>query len=336
MCIDYRDLNRANPKDDLLLPHIDVLIDSTARYEMMSFMDGFLAYNQIRMSIEYRKKTAFTTPWSTFCYKVMPFSLKNVRATYQWAMTALFHDMINKEMEVYVDDMIVKSHHKEDHLTHLRKLSARLRKYKLKLNPNKFIFGASYGKLLGFITSERGIEVDPSEAKVIIGMPIPWTEKDVHSFLGHVQYISRFITQLTPICEPLFKLLRKNVLAQWNDNCQAAFEKIKNYLLSQPVLISLEPNCPLILYLTVHDCSMGCVLGQYDKTRKKEKSIYYLSKCFIDYKTQYTPLKKTYLFMVYITKRLLHYFLLYKKFLISWINPIKYLFETPATIRRTA
>lgn len=193
MCIDYRDLNKASPKDDFPLPHIDVLIDSTTGHEMMSFMDGFSGYNQIKMVMEDQEKTAFTTPWGTFCCKVMPFGLKNARATYQRAMTALFHDMIHQEMEVYVDDMIVKSHHWKDHLKHLQKLFARLRKYKLKLNPNKCIFGASHGKLLGFIISERGIEVNPAKAKAIIGMPKPRTEKDVHSLLGHIQYISRFI-----------------------------------------------------------------------------------------------------------------------------------------------
>lgn len=276
------------------------------------------------------------TPWGTFCYKVMPFDLKNAGATYQRAMTALFHDMINKEMELYVDDTIVKSCHKEDHLSHLRKLFVHLRKYRLKLNPNKCIFGAFHGKLLGFIISERDIEIDPSKAKAIIEMPTPHIEKDVRSFLSHIQYISHFIAKLTPICEPLFKLLRKNVPTQWNDNFQAAFDKIKNYLLSPPVLISLEPDRPLILYLTMHENSMGCVLGQHDKTGKKEQAIYYLSKHFIDYETRYTPLEKTFLSLVYITKRLRHYFLSYKVFLISRTNLMKYLFEKPATIGRTA
>ncbi len=177
----------------------------------MSFMDGFSGYNQIKMSIEDHEKTAFTTPWGTFCYKVMPFGLKNARATYQRAMTALFHDMINKEMEVYVDDMIVKSHHREDHLSHLWKLFVRLRKYRLKLNPNKCIFGASHGKLLGFIISERGIEVDPSKAKAIIGMPTPRMRRMYVVSWAISNTSIYFIAQLTPICEPLFKLLRKNV-----------------------------------------------------------------------------------------------------------------------------
>lgn len=167
-------------------------------------------------------------------------------------------------------------------------------------------------------------------------MPTPCTEKDVRSFLGHIQYISHFIAQLTPICEPMFKLLRKTVPAQWNDNCQATFDKIKIYLLNPLALISPEPDRPLILYLTVHNNSMGCVLGQHDKTGKKEQEIYYLSKCFIDYKTRYMPLENTYLSLVYITKRPWHYFLSYKVFLISWVNPIKYLFEKPTTKGRTA
>lgn len=207
------------------------------------------------------EKTAFMIPWGTFCYEVMPFGLKNAKATYQRTMTALFHDMINNEMEVYVDDMIVKSHHRKDHLKHLQKLFVHIRKYRLKLNPNKCIFGASHRKLLGFIINERGIEVDPSKSKAIMGMPTPCTEKDVRSFSDHIQYISNFIAQLTPIYEPLFKLLRKNVLTQWINDYQAVFDKIKNYLLSPPILVSLEPDQPLILYLTMHDNFMGCVLG---------------------------------------------------------------------------
>ena len=106
MCVDYRDLNRANPKDDFPLPHIDVLVDNTAQCKVFSFMDGFSGYNQIKMVPEDMEKTTFITPWGTFCYKVMPFGLKNAGATYQRAMVTLFHDMIHQEIEVYVDDML--------------------------------------------------------------------------------------------------------------------------------------------------------------------------------------------------------------------------------------
>nr|XP_034920866.1 uncharacterized protein LOC118053664 [Populus alba] len=107
------------------------------------------------MAIEDKAKTTFVTPWGTYCYKVMPFGLKNAGATYQRAMMTLFHDMIHKEIEVYVDDMIAKSNKGEDHVKVLRKLFERLRKYKLKLNPTKCLFGVKSGKLLGFVVSNK-------------------------------------------------------------------------------------------------------------------------------------------------------------------------------------
>ncbi|KAK5826749.1 hypothetical protein PVK06_021679 [Gossypium arboreum] len=113
ICVDYRDLNKASPKDNFSLPHIDTLVDNTAGYSLFSFMDGFSGYNQIKMHPEDMNKTIFVTMWGTFCYKVMPFGLKNAGATYQRAMVTLFHDMMHKEIEVYVDDMIAKSRTEE-------------------------------------------------------------------------------------------------------------------------------------------------------------------------------------------------------------------------------
>ncbi|PKI43771.1 hypothetical protein CRG98_035838 [Punica granatum] len=134
VCVDYRDLNKASPKDNFPLPHIDVLVDNTARHTLFSFMDGFSGYNQIRMAEKDKLKTTFTTMWGTFCYCIMPFDLKNVGATYQRAMVTLFHDMMHKEVEVYVDDMIAKSKEGEDHVVNLKRLFDRLKEYKLRLN----------------------------------------------------------------------------------------------------------------------------------------------------------------------------------------------------------
>ncbi len=109
MCVDYRDMNRASPKDNFPLPHIDTLVDNTTTNVMFSFIDGFSGYNQIKMADEDKSKTAFITHWGTFVYDVLPFGLKKEGATYQRAMVILFHDMIHHEIEVYVDDMIGKS-----------------------------------------------------------------------------------------------------------------------------------------------------------------------------------------------------------------------------------
>ena len=270
MCVDYRDLNKASPKDNFPLPHIDTLVDNTAKHHMFSFMDGFSGYNQIRMAEEDMEKTTFVTIWGTFCYKVMPFGLKNAGATYQRAMVTLFHDMMHKEIEVYVDDMIAKSRVEEDHVANLRKLFERLRKFQLKLNPAKCTFGVKSGKLLGFVVSEKGIEVDPDKISAIQNLAPPRTQKEVRGFLGRLNYIARFISQLTYKCDPIFKLLRKHDSGKWNEECQAAFEKIKEYLTHPPVLVPPVTRRPLVLYLTVNENSMGCVLGQQDDTGKKE------------------------------------------------------------------
>ena len=123
------------------------------------------------MAEEDMEKTSFITRWGVFYYQVMPFGLKNARATYQRAMTALFHDLMHQEVKVYVDDMIAKPREPEDHLACLKKLFDRLRKYKLRLNPNKCVFGVSFRKILGYIVSQRGIEVDPSKVRAIVEMP---------------------------------------------------------------------------------------------------------------------------------------------------------------------
>ncbi|WCJ18433.1 Transposon Tf2-6 polyprotein [Euphorbia peplus] len=266
MCVDYRDLNRASPKDNFPLPHIDVLVDNTAEYFMLSLMDGYSGYNQILIDAVDRAKTTFITYWGTFCYKVMPFGLKNAGATYRRAMVTLFHDMIHKEMEVYVDDMVAKSRENEDHVEVLRKVFQRLRKYNIRLNLAKCAFGVTAGKLLGFIVSRRGIEADPSKIKAIREMQPPKTEKEVRGFLGRLNFIARFIAQMTTKCEPIFKLLRKNNPGTWDHECQLAFDKIREYLQNPPILHPPNPDKPLLLYLTVCENSMGAFLAQADES----------------------------------------------------------------------
>ena len=233
-------------------------------------MDGFLGFNQIKIADKDKFKTSFVTHWGTFVYDVMPFGLKNAGATYQRAIVTLFHDMIHHEIEFYVDDMIAKFRTTQDHLVDLRKLFQRLKKHRLRLNLNKCAFGVTSRKLLGFIVNGKGIEIDPTKVQAIRSMPMPKTEKKIQSFLGRINYIAYFIAQLTATYEPLFKLLRKNVKIERTKDCQKAFDKIKEYLLSSPILVPLTSGRPLILNLTVQEASMGCMLGQQDETGKKE------------------------------------------------------------------
>ncbi|XP_012468931.1 uncharacterized protein LOC105787011 [Gossypium raimondii] len=220
MCVDYRDLNKASPEDNFPLPHVDTLVDNTARYSLFSFMDGFSRYNQIKMHPEDMTKTTFIALWGTFCYKVMLFGLKNAGATYQRAIVTLFHDMMHKEVEVYVNDMIVKSQAEKEHVQVLRKLFLRLRKFQLKLNPAKCTFGTRSGKLLRFVVSEKGIEIDPDKVKAIPELRLSHTQKKGRGFLGRLNYIARFISQLTEKCDPIFRLVKKHNPGVWDEECQ--------------------------------------------------------------------------------------------------------------------
>ncbi|XP_075105025.1 LOW QUALITY PROTEIN: uncharacterized protein LOC107765109 [Nicotiana tabacum] len=336
VCVDYHDLNKASPKDNFPLPNIHILIDNCAKHEIGSFVDCYVGYHQILMDEEDAEKTAFITPWGTYCYRVMPFGLKNAGATYMRAMTTIFHDMIHKEIEVYVDDAIIKSKKQSDHVGDLRKFFQRLRRYNLKLNPAKYAFGVPSGKLLGFIVSRRGIELDPSKIKAIQELLPPKNKTEVMSLLGRLNYISRFIAQLTTTCEPIFKLLKKNAAVKWTDECQEAFDKIKNYLLNPPVLVPPEPGRPLILYLTVTDNSFGCVLGQHDITGKKEQAIYYLSKKFTPYEVKYTLLERTCCALTWVAQKLKHYLSSYTTYLISRMDPLRYIFQKPMPTGRLA
>jgi hypothetical protein len=192
VCVDFQNLNKASPKDDFPLPHIEILVDNAARSSTYSFMNGFSRYNQIKMAPKDKAKTTFVTPWGTYCYKVMPLGLKNTGATYQRAMVTLFHDMMHEEIEVYVDDMIAKSKEGDDHVKVLRKLFERLRKYELKLNPAKCSFGVKSDKLLGFVVNSKGIEVDPDKEKAIQSMATSKTKKEVRGFLGRLNLSSDY------------------------------------------------------------------------------------------------------------------------------------------------
>ncbi|XP_070045406.1 uncharacterized protein [Nicotiana tomentosiformis] len=295
--------------------------------DLVSFMDCYAGYHQVLMDEEDAEKTIFTKSWGTYCYRVMPFGLENAGATYMRDMTAIFHNMMHQEIEVYMDDVIIKSRMQEDHVQDLRKFFEHLRRYDLKLNPAKCEFGVPSGKLLGFIVSRRGIKLDPTKIKSIRDLPPPKSKKEVMSLLGRLNYISRFITQLTTTCEPIFKLLKKDVVIKWTEECQEAFDKIKEYLSNPPVLVPPEPGRPLFLYLTVLENSFGCVLGQHDVTGKREHAIYYLSTKFTSYEAKYTLLERTCCALTWVAQKLRKYLLAYTTYLITRMDPLKYIFQ---------
>ncbi|XP_070010073.1 uncharacterized protein [Nicotiana sylvestris] len=242
---------------------------------------------------------------------------------------------VKQKLRKFKTDMSVKI--KEEITKQLTaKFFQRLHRYNLKLNPAKCAFGVPSGKLLGFVVSRRGIELDPSKIKAIQELLPPKKKIEVMSLLGRLNYIIKFISQLTTTCEPIFKLLKKNAAVKWTDECREAFDKIERYLSIPPVLVPPEPGRPLILYLIVLDNSFGCVLGQHDVMGNKEQAIYYLSKKFTPYEVKYTLLERTCCVLTWVVQKLKHYLSSYTIYLISRVDPLKYIFHKPMPTGRLA
>ena len=184
-------------------------MDSTARHKLLTFMEAFSGYNQIIMDKEDQEKTAFITSQGLYCFKVMPFRLKNAGATYQRLVNKMFNKQIGKNMEVYMDDMLVKSKEELAHLDDLKETFTTLKKYLMKLNPSKCVFGVVSGKFLGFMVSQRRIEANPEKVQAIINMVSPKTIKEVQKLTGRIAALNRFVFRAMDKCHLFFKTLKQ-------------------------------------------------------------------------------------------------------------------------------
>ena len=173
VCVDFTDLNKACPKGPFPLPWIDQLVDATVGHPQMSFLDAFQGYNQIPLTLDDQEKTSFVTPVGNYHYKVIHFGLKNAGSTYQRMMTKMFEAQTGKNIEVYIDDMVVKSKIVSEHIGDLTSIFRILREHKLRLNVSKCSFGVGSGKFLGYMVTHRGIEVNPDQVKAINNLQPP-------------------------------------------------------------------------------------------------------------------------------------------------------------------
>ena len=307
LCIDFTDINKACPKDSFPFPRIDLIVDATAGHELLSFMDAFSGYNQISMDPDDQEKTSFVTAQGTYCYRVMPFGLKNAGATYQRLVNRMFHKQIGTTMEVYIDDMLVKSTTAELHIAHLSEEFQILRNYNMKLNPAKCAFGVSVGKFLGFIVNHRGIEENPDKIKAVLDMPSPSGIKEVQRLIGRIAALSRFVSRASDKCQPFFQVLKKAF--QLDAKCEEAFVALKTYLSSPPILISPIEGELLTLYLAVSDFSTSAVLVR-DKERVQHP-VYYCSSALRGAEERYPRMEKLILALVTAARKLHPYFQAY-------------------------
>uniref|UniRef100_A0A2N9I0L2 Integrase catalytic domain-containing protein n=1 Tax=Fagus sylvatica TaxID=28930 RepID=A0A2N9I0L2_FAGSY len=304
-CVDFRNLNKACPKDEFPLPNMDLLIDSAAGHAMFSFMDGFSGYNQIRMSTRDAEKTAFRTPIGNFYYTVMPFGLKNAGATYQRTMTAMFHDMMHKEIRRLRGRHSGEVQEKGGSSWNLKKVH------------------------------NRGIDVDPAKASAVATMKAPTSHKELKSFLGRLSYIRRFIPGLAAVTAVFAPLMKKGVPFIWSTACQQAFEKIQQIMTKLPTVCAPVPGRPLRLYLASNSEAIGGLVAQEDE-EGTERPIYYVSRALKDAETRYSGAERACLALIYASQRLRHYFLAHKIQLITKSHPIRSLLHRPVLSGRLA
>ena len=189
----------------------------------------------------------------------MPFGLKNAGATYQRLVNQMFDKQIGRNVEVYVDDMFVKSKKEEDYLDDLKEMFNALRRYSMKLNPSKCAFGVSSGKLLGFMVSRRGIEASrPEKVRAILEMSSPKIFKEVQSLTGRVAALNRFVSKATDKCLPFFKMLK--IAFVWMEECETAFQELKCYLSNPPLLSPSKEGEDLFLYLAISATAVSATL----------------------------------------------------------------------------
>ncbi|RRC42143.1 reverse transcriptase-like protein, partial [Escherichia coli] len=306
VCIDFTDLNKACPKDPFPLPHIDAMVDATAGHELLTFMDAYSGYNQILMHTNDQEKTAFMTDKGIYCYKVMPFGLKNAGSTYQRLVNMMFKEHLGRTMEVYIDDMLVKSERSIDHVAHLKQSFDILRQYKMKLNPTKCSFGVRAGKFLGYLVTQRGIEASPEQVKAIIEIQSPRNVKEVQKLTGRVAALNRFISRSSDKCHLFYNVLRKNQGFLWTDEHEKALQELKKYMVSPPLLTKPVEGESLQLYLAVSEHATSAVLVREED--QQQRPIYYVSKSFLDAETRYTSMEKLLLGLMTAAKKLRHYF----------------------------
>ena len=306
MCVDFTDLNDACPKDSYPLPSIDTLVDYASGRGMLSFLDAYFGYNQIAMHPGDEDKTAFMGEAANYCYKVMPFGLKNAGITYQRLMDRILHLLIGRNVQVYVDDMVVTSTQSSDHHSDLSELFTTINKYGLKLNSDKCVFGVKAGKFLDFLLTERGIEENPDKCAAIIYMRSPSNIKEVQGLTRRIATLSRFLPRGGDRGHPYFCCLCKNAGFQWNDECEEAFQQLKVYLASPPVLRRPVLGEPLILYFIVTDLAVSIVLVQQQEG--EQRPVYFISKTLRGAETRYQGIEKAALSIVFTSRRLRHYF----------------------------
>ena len=255
---------------------MDQLLERVLGHPFYCFLDGYLGYFQIEIVADDQDKTTFTCPFCTYSYRRMPFGLCNAPVTFQRCMLNIFNDLVERIMEVYMDDITVYGESFDECLIHLGTVLHMCIEKNLVLNWEKCHFMVNQGIVLGHVISEKGIEVDKAKIELISKLPSPTNVKTVRQFLGHAGFYRRFIQDFSKIVKPLYKLLEKDAKVEWDAECQQRFEELKVYLTTAPIVRAPNWQLPFQVMCEASDLTVEAVLGQ--RAEGKPYVVYYASK----------------------------------------------------------
>jgi hypothetical protein len=263
--VDYRPLNAATIKNKYPLPRMDVLFDQLAGAKVFSKIDLRSGYHQIKIQPCDIPKPAFSTRYGLYEYLVMSFGLTNVLAYFMYLMNSVFMDELDKFVVVFIDDILVYSKKEEEHAEHLHIVLQLLRDHKLYAKFFKCEFWLDSVKFLGHTISNEGISVDPSKVQEVTDWKPPKFVHQIRSFRGLAGYYRRFVPDFSRIAKPMTELLKKGVKFVWDEKCENAFQTLKQYLTSAPVLAQPDNSKPYEDYCDASGTGLGCVLMQENR-----------------------------------------------------------------------
>ncbi|GJV45233.1 reverse transcriptase domain-containing protein [Tanacetum coccineum] len=293
MCVDFKDLNKACPRDGYPLPEIDWKVESLCEYPFKCFLDANKGYHQIKMAEEDEEKTAFITSQGIFCYKNMSFGLKNVGATYQRLVDSAFQKQIGRNLEVYIDDLVIKIHTEEEIIRDIAETFKTLWQINMKLNPKKCTFGMQEVMFLGYKVNAEGLKVCPDKADAVLSLPSLGCLKDVHKLNRKLASLNRFLSKSAKKSLPFFKTLKKCTKKsdfQWTQEAEVAFKHIKKLIAELPMLTAPKEKEELIIYLAAAKEAISAVL--MTERGGKQFLVYFVSRALRELEVNYTPMEK--------------------------------------------
>ena len=336
-CVDFRQLNKITKTNSFPLPLIDDLLDQLGKSKYFTSLDLKSGYWQVLMDEQDKEKTAFVCHKGLFEFNVMPFGLCNAPQIFSELMSIVLQDLDTFAL-AYLDDILIFSETIEDHEKHIKTVFDRLRQHGLKLKAKKCSFVKDQTEYLGFVIDKNGIKPNPDKVAAIRTLPSPCTVREVRSFIGMCSYYRRFIPNFSKIAEPLVGLTKKYARFKWDNNCQNAFDFLKESLTVVPLLSFPDPNKEYILYTDASDTAIGaCLVQESDKTDdenlfpgiKNEKPIYFLSHKLSDTQTRWSTVERECYCIHYALQKLDAYLHNATFRVFSDHKPLKYLLEAP-------